>query len=439
LMNVKNAENICENGGLYFMNKCLCLPGFNGEFCQDRCQQNHFGLNCQFKCPNNNCESFLICNQEPIGCSCASGYKGIFCNETCLNDNWGPGCKLKCNKKCVYGCDSFNGDCICKNNNTKGKLCEECVNGFYGEDCIDKCLNNCTSCDKINGKCLDKNISLINKTLNENCKVRLLNSANISIKNETINKTELIIIINNSSTKNQLIDCFFYLDNYVLCQPILEKKLSIHKLANLNSYHELNDNFSQRLCNLYGSENLIVDINSFLNLKHVDFNKNLISLELNKFNFSNFNNLKLYQNDCELLNSNNLVKILNSSLSYSNETEVINLNLNDNTTDIYAILSVFLNETNFNLITYNSLKVQRYINSSNQTILINCIFNNQTKSCINGADTNISHKHLELIIWLLTIVVILLTSFIFNLIIRIKKLKAIIKTTEFDFNLIFDS
>ena len=73
----------CQHQGIIankFKN-CSCYHGFNGSMCENSCDQNKFGPNCQLTCPKNNCKGFLLCGSDPIGCSCLPGYTGFDCNQ----------------------------------------------------------------------------------------------------------------------------------------------------------------------------------------------------------------------------------------------------------------------------------------------------------------------------------------------------------------------
>jgi hypothetical protein len=107
----------CQNGGVYRDGECLCLPGFIGDQCENKCPLGHFGRFCGIKCPNSECEGYLVCGKDPLGCSCLSGYKGFACNQPCAKHEWGPECNLKCDNLCLSdSCDRFSGDCICSTN-----------------------------------------------------------------------------------------------------------------------------------------------------------------------------------------------------------------------------------------------------------------------------------------------------------------------------------
>jgi hypothetical protein len=94
----QSSNAICKNGGFYSLEnqKCICLPGSAGKNCEIICEPGKFGPQCEMSCPNKDCNGYLICNQDPVGCKCASGYRGLACNETCPLLTWGSECLNKC-------------------------------------------------------------------------------------------------------------------------------------------------------------------------------------------------------------------------------------------------------------------------------------------------------------------------------------------------------
>ena len=186
----KDSSIDCKNSGIYFkkIKKCLCLPGFHGSRCEYVCDQPYkFGENCEYSCINANCSGYLVCTLDPIGCTCLSGYTGYDCSTPCTKSeyNWGPNCQFRCNQ-CLNisgSCNIYTGQCTCKNEFIKGNFCDECIPGYYGNDCTEKCpIQNCHKCDKITGKCsscktnlncLDvdciKCINCSNECINFNC------------------------------------------------------------------------------------------------------------------------------------------------------------------------------------------------------------------------------------------------------------------------------
>lgn len=147
----------CQNGALVKSKEiefCVCLPGFTGLNCEKTCDRAYFGQYCEITCPDSDCTGYLICHQDPIGCSCAPGLTGYYCNEACPKQTWGPGCMFKCDYCPNRECNRFTGECVC-DSKSFGKYCEQCVDGFYGENCSLYCQDLCSKCDKINGTCLD--------------------------------------------------------------------------------------------------------------------------------------------------------------------------------------------------------------------------------------------------------------------------------------------
>ena len=177
----KNENLTCQHDGIYLekSKKCLCLPGFRGIHCENACDKPYeFGENCEYECLNSNCSGYLVCTSEQIGCSCFSGYSGYNCVQKCSSkDNkWGPNCQFDC-ETCLStnsSCDIYTGKCICKDKLISGVNCDECVDGYYGEDCKLKCpVKNCLKCDKLSGKCNSCERNTI--CLNENCTECVLN------------------------------------------------------------------------------------------------------------------------------------------------------------------------------------------------------------------------------------------------------------------------
>ncbi|XP_064476293.1 receptor-type tyrosine-protein phosphatase F-like [Ornithodoros turicata] len=113
----------CRNGGVChdITGRCICPPGFKGEFCEEPCGDDKFGQNCQKRCSDTNpdpesktCSGIMICLPDPYGCSCGTGFKGPFCNETCSADEYGADCKQNRTCFCKNGspCNGFTGTCL---------------------------------------------------------------------------------------------------------------------------------------------------------------------------------------------------------------------------------------------------------------------------------------------------------------------------------------
>ncbi|CAF0956476.1 unnamed protein product [Brachionus calyciflorus] len=147
-----NNSTKCLNNGYFKDGDCVCYPGFGGRNCEISCSRNKFGRNCEFECPNGDCIGYLICNLDPVGCSCASGFTGYYCNEECPKNKWGPKCMFKCDLCPFSECDRFNGSCFC-NENSEGKYCEKCKDGFFGLNCTENCEEDCLKCEKESGVC----------------------------------------------------------------------------------------------------------------------------------------------------------------------------------------------------------------------------------------------------------------------------------------------
>ena len=130
-------------GGDKAYGRCLCMPGYLGEFCEEekKCPQNCLGrgtcvaghCKCRYGYSGKTCEDVIMgvdmCPEKCSGhgaclldeCFCEPGYIGVSCNTTvpCPSDCSGNG---KCDR----------GRCLCSV-------------GFEGEDCASKatCPNDC--------------------------------------------------------------------------------------------------------------------------------------------------------------------------------------------------------------------------------------------------------------------------------------------------------
>ena len=175
----------CYNGGICneYSGVCICGPGFYGSTCQDICEAETWGSECQsgilnlsiFGClgrpelfgdprfqyfcdyDDNNflppCRSKLFCLPHPYGCTCGPGWTGPECNRPCPEERYGPGCSLECHCE-EQDCNDESGICIqggCASGWT-GENCQiECEEGKWGPECENDCGNcfNGTSCDRI--------------------------------------------------------------------------------------------------------------------------------------------------------------------------------------------------------------------------------------------------------------------------------------------------
>ncbi|XP_068221046.1 receptor-type tyrosine-protein phosphatase kappa-like [Palaemon carinicauda] len=89
--------------------KCVCPPGFKGEWCEEACEGDQILDSCTIN-PGVTSNT-QICLPSPYGCSCAPGKKGYLCNADCDPGTWGVNCLQRCNH-CVGGtCDKVTGKC----------------------------------------------------------------------------------------------------------------------------------------------------------------------------------------------------------------------------------------------------------------------------------------------------------------------------------------
>lgn len=104
----------CKHGGVMRDGECSCRIGFGGVHCELVCPRGRFGKNCELQCPDgDDCQGYLICTQDPVGCSCGAGFKNRnACNEPCDSGFWGPDCAFDCDNNCSgHKCDRFTGLC----------------------------------------------------------------------------------------------------------------------------------------------------------------------------------------------------------------------------------------------------------------------------------------------------------------------------------------
>ncbi|VVC28416.1 Fibronectin type III,EGF-like, conserved site,Immunoglobulin-like fold [Cinara cedri] len=127
---IKTSTKLCLNGGLKIKNsKCVCPPGFKGEFCETGCGQNLYGSNCTDVCSflkNKHCRGLLMCTN--YGCTCPVGLTGPLCNEDCKSNKYGANCEQFCSSNCLENmCNKYTGIC------SKG-----CSKGFISPKCQEK-------------------------------------------------------------------------------------------------------------------------------------------------------------------------------------------------------------------------------------------------------------------------------------------------------------
>ena len=137
-------ECSCHNGAMCdrVTGCCDCPPGTHGNhLVLDNCSQLHLlniGALCQFACPSNRfgwqcsqtceCLNGAVCESSTGRCLCKPGFVGEFircrrtqyntrhagdqCEKRCPNGTYGASCLLKCDCG-QYSCDAVTGACKC--------------------------------------------------------------------------------------------------------------------------------------------------------------------------------------------------------------------------------------------------------------------------------------------------------------------------------------
>jgi len=107
--------NPCLNGGYFTeFSKCVCPPGFKGQFCETGCGLNTYGSDCKGVCSmraDKMCREMLMCTS--YGCTCPPGLTGLHCNKDCTLGTYGADCKQTCSSNCLdNACDQYTGVCL---------------------------------------------------------------------------------------------------------------------------------------------------------------------------------------------------------------------------------------------------------------------------------------------------------------------------------------
>ncbi|KAL4085361.1 hypothetical protein QTP88_027220 [Uroleucon formosanum] len=106
----------CLNGGynIWQSSKCVCPPGFKGDFCETGCGANSYGSDCKGVCSiqaDKMCRGMFMCTS--YGCTCPVGLTGPSCNKDCKMGTYGADCKQKCSNHCLDNmCDKYTGVCL---------------------------------------------------------------------------------------------------------------------------------------------------------------------------------------------------------------------------------------------------------------------------------------------------------------------------------------
>ncbi|XP_052694711.1 tyrosine-protein kinase receptor Tie-1-like [Crassostrea angulata] len=119
-------------------------------------KHNVYGADCNVPCPrkNNTCH---IHNGTCLECN--PGWTGPFCSNKCVDGRYGQNCLNTCTSHCKYNnvCNHFTGQCEggCDVGWT-GSFCEKACVQSFGENCQHPCRQHCYNkeCDRFNGTCL---------------------------------------------------------------------------------------------------------------------------------------------------------------------------------------------------------------------------------------------------------------------------------------------
>ncbi|XP_067342410.1 laminin subunit alpha-1 isoform X1 [Channa argus] len=125
--------------------ECLCPPNTEGDNCE-RCETGYWGHNPVTGCKPCSCSATGSlapqCEVTNGICQCREGFSGKSCDECAPGHHGYPAClpcgcdvagteKTFCNVTVgVCNCQ-HNGECVCKVG-VSGRLCEECVSGWFG-------------------------------------------------------------------------------------------------------------------------------------------------------------------------------------------------------------------------------------------------------------------------------------------------------------------
>ncbi|XP_033100915.1 uncharacterized protein LOC117104275 [Anneissia japonica] len=144
-----NRGNRQQSGGFSCSDITIMQKGWDHYF---RCCKNGYAGTspCPIDCP---CQNNAKCEPEKRRCVCPAGWTGRFCQDKCMEGKYGMNCSHRCNCGDGARCDRFTGNCVCKQPDCR----DRCPNGFYGADCSEKCVCDDSGCDTILGNCICKN------------------------------------------------------------------------------------------------------------------------------------------------------------------------------------------------------------------------------------------------------------------------------------------
>ncbi|GAB1601049.1 laminin subunit alpha-like [Argonauta hians] len=132
-----------------------CKPGYSGDPANGVCAI----CACPMPLASNNFAKDCVTSRDGATslCMCKEGYSGVKCDK-CEDGYYGNPLEIggscrrcQCNgnidERNPYSCDPKTGECLNCTNNTTGKNCHECKEGWYGDPIMAKNCSEC-SCNK---------------------------------------------------------------------------------------------------------------------------------------------------------------------------------------------------------------------------------------------------------------------------------------------------
>nr|XP_034322583.1 uncharacterized protein LOC105338080 [Crassostrea gigas] len=113
-----NCSNHCPFNCLYgqchlLTGQCYsCVPGYQGQDCNQECENGKYGFNCENNCGH--CQQNTQCHNVNGSClqCCFPGYIGPSCNLSCSKTFYGLNCLQQCSANCVnQTCHHESGTC----------------------------------------------------------------------------------------------------------------------------------------------------------------------------------------------------------------------------------------------------------------------------------------------------------------------------------------